>query len=337
MNRHHGVRLLGLAFTLLLIGAPTVFGQGATTQDLWNMPTATANAPTRSVPAGEKMEVEGIIVDREADTFVVRDKHGILTTVLLVDTTSVRSEGNLFNPGKGYEKADLLRGLIVEVEGRGNANGQLEAKKVRFERHDLKVARSIDSRVTPAENRLTILEAETQTLAGQVDELNAVTKEMRTDIDANSQTIAAVDRRVTATNDRILALDDFTVAHQATILFEVNSAVLTTEAKQALDEVGQAALSTKGYVIEVAGYTDSTGSVTKNRTLSQRRAEAVAQYLAETHAIPLRRMTMPFGYGEAMPAADNTTREGREQNRRVDVKILTSNGFNATVPSTIDN
>jgi outer membrane protein OmpA-like peptidoglycan-associated protein len=321
---------------MLLIGAPTVFGQNTMAQDMWHMPTATASAPTRSIPAGEKMEIEGIIVDLQGDNLVVRDKHGTLTAVLLTDQTTVRSEGNLFSPGKAYDKSYLLRGLIVEVDGRGNASGQLEAKKVRFEKDDMEIAQSIDSRVTPTENRLTVLEAETETMAGQIDELNAVSRALRTDIDVNSRTIAAVDERVTATNDRILALDDFAIAHQATVLFEVNSAVLTPEARLVLDDVGKVALATKGYVIEVAGHTDTTGSVTKNRTLSQRRAEAVAHYLAETYAIPLRRMTMPFGYGEAIPAADNTTREGREQNRRVDVRILTSNGYTTSVPSTID-
>ena len=118
------------------------------------------------------------------------------------------------------------------------------------------------------------------------------------------------------------ALGDFEVAKQATVLFKVNSAELTPEAKLALDQIAQQALTMKGYVIEVAGYTDSTGTEQKNRTLSHMRADAVVQYLGENHAIPLLSMVSPFGYGELKPAADNATREGREQNRRVEVTIL---------------
>jgi outer membrane protein OmpA-like peptidoglycan-associated protein len=329
------MHLLGLVFAIVLVSAPAVFAQNSSSQQMWASLPTPAGTPVRDVPAGEKLKVEGIIVDLEADTFVVRDERGVLTMILLTGQTSVRTEGNLFKPGKGYNPSDLVRGLAVEVEGRGNSSGQLEAKKVRFEKHDLKVARSIDSRVTPAEKRLTRLEADTMALAGQLDELAEISKIMRGDIDTNRQNIVAVDHRVTATNDRIMALDEFAVAHQATVLFEVNSAVLTPKAKAALDQVGQAALSTKGYVIEVAGFTDSTGSLAKNRMLSLRRAEAVTQYLAENYAIPLRRMSVPFGYGEARPAADNATREGRELNRRVDVMVMTSKGYAESVPSTM--
>jgi outer membrane protein OmpA-like peptidoglycan-associated protein len=320
---------------LLLVGAPAVYGQSAADSQAWTMPTATTGAVARNIPAGEKVKVKGTILDKEVDRFILRDEEGFLTIVILSDKTSVKSNGNLFNPGYSYEATKLLRGQAVEVEGRGNAIGQLEAKKVRFDKDDLKVARSIDTRVTPAEDRITTLEADTRVLAGQVDELEETSRIMRGDVDTNSRNIAATDLRVTATNDRITAIDDFEVAHQATVLFEVNSAVLTPEATTALDALAQQALSTQGYVIEVAGYADSTGTVAKNRALSQRRADAVVQYMAENYAIPLRRVITPFGYGEAWPVADNTTLEGREQNRRVTVRVLTSKGLTQNVPSTI--
>jgi len=298
-------------------------------------PGAQNNAPVRTVASGEKVKLRGTIVDRDADTFVVRDDQGNETTVLLTDRADVKSNGGFLRRGQNYDVTNLLRGLVVQVEGRGNTAGQLEASKIRFDKNDLKVARSIETRVTPVEGRLTTVEAQNRTLSGQVDELNEVSKTMRTDIDQNNQNILATDTRVTATNDRISALDDYDVADQATVLFKVNSAVLTPEAKTSLDELAQKALSTKGFVIEVAGFTDTTGSTQKNRLLSQRRADAVVQYLQENYDIPLRRMITPFGYGEAKAAADNTTREGREQNRRVEVKILTSRGITQTVGSTI--
>lgn len=302
-----------------------------------NQGPAAQSAPVRTVASGEKVKIRGTIVDRDADTFVVRDDQGNETTVLLTDRADVKSNGGFLRRGQNYDVTNLLRGLVVQVEGRGNTAGQLEASKIRFDKNDLKVARSIETRVTPVEGRLTTVEAQNRTLSGQVDELNEVSKTMRTDIDQNNQNILATDTRVTATNDRISALDDYDVSDQATVLFKVNSAVLSPEAKTSLDELAQKALATKGFVIEVAGFTDTTGSTQKNRLLSQRRADAVVQYLQENYDIPLRRMITPFGYGEAKAAADNTTREGREQNRRVEVKILTSRGLSQTVGSTLQH
>jgi len=103
--------------------------------------------------------------------------------------------------------------------------------------------------------------------------------------------------------------------------------MLSPEDKRALDDLANRAMTTKGYVIEIAGYADSSGSTARNRILSQQRADAVVRYLQENHDIPLRRMITPFGYGEKRPAADNRTAEGRRQNRRVEVKILVNQGI----------
>ena len=322
-------RVLALTIALGLTGLPIAYGQ--------NDGMAAPQAPARTVADGQKTKLKGTIVDRDADTFVVRDEQGYETTVRLTDQTSVRSNGGFFRRGTNYDVTNLLRGLAVEVEGRGNTAGELVAGKVRFSKDNLQVARSIETRVNPVEGRLTQVEAQNRSLAGQVDELNEVSKTMREDIARADTNILATDTRVSATNERISALDDYQVASEATVLFRVNSAVLSPEAKTALDEVAQQALAQKGYVIEVAGFTDTTGSVQKNRMLSQRRADAVVQYLAETHDIPLRRMITPFGYGELKAVADNTTREGREQNRRVEVKVLVNQGLTRDVPSTIQN
>lgn len=274
----------------------------------------------RSVAPAAKLKIKGVIVDRDPDTFTVQEENGTSTVVMLTDRTSVRSKGGFLRSGTNYDITSLLRGLNVEVEGRGNESGQLVASKIRFDRDDLKVARSIETRVTPVEGRLTTVEAQNRSLAGQVDELNEVSKTMRGDIERNTEGISA-------TNNRISALDDYDVADQTTVFFKVNSAVLTPEGKEALDQIAARAMAQKGYVIEIAGFTDTTGSVEKNRILSQRRADSVVRYLQENHDIPLRRMVTPFGYGELKPLADNTSREGREQNRRVEVKVLVSRGI----------
>jgi outer membrane protein OmpA-like peptidoglycan-associated protein len=252
-------------------------------------------------------------VRRDGETFSVRDSQDLETIVRLTDRTSVKSKGGFFRSGKNYDVTSLLRGLLVEVEGRGSANNELVAEKVRFNSSDLKVAQTVESRVAPVER-------ESQRLAGQVDELNEVSKAARAEADrANAG--------VTSTNERISALDDYTVQDAVNVYFNVNSAVLSPEYKAALDELASKAINAKGYVIEIAGHADSTGNAERNRVLSQQRADAVVRYLQENHDIPLRRMITPFGYGQMKPTADNTTPEGRRQNRRVEVKILVSRGI----------
>jgi outer membrane protein OmpA-like peptidoglycan-associated protein len=113
--------------------------------------------------------------------------------------------------------------------------------------------------------------------------------------------------------------------------FRVGSSYLSPEAKAQLDEVAAAAQTMKGYQIEVTGFASADGATAANKRLSQRRAQAVIDYMIETHNVPLRRIGQSFGFGELQAVADNTTREGREQNRRVEVKLLVSRGLNQTV------
>ena len=115
--------------------------------------------------------------------------------------------------------------------------------------------------------------------------------------------------------------------------FRLGSAALSPDAKAKLDAVATKALNAKAYVVEVTGYADATGNTERNRALSQRRADAVIRYLVEQHKIPLRRIITPYGFGESNPIADNKTRDGRAQNRRVEVKILVNKGLTQPGPT----
>jgi len=86
-------------------------------------------------------------------------------------------------------------------------------------------------------------------------------------------------------------------------------------------------------VLEVTGYADATGNTERNRALSSRRADAVIRYMVENHQIPLRRIVTPYGFGESNPIADNKTREGRAENRRVEVKVLVNKGLTSPAPT----
>lgn len=121
-------------------------------------------------------------------------------------------------------------------------------------------------------------------------------------------------------DQKMIAMNKFNMAKSVTVLFSVDKATLTDEAKQQIDDLAKQAASTDRYVIEVQGFTDKSGSPDYNNALSEKRAQAVARYLANQDSIPVRSITM-LGQGWAQPVADDKTRAGRKQNRRVEVKL----------------
>jgi outer membrane protein OmpA-like peptidoglycan-associated protein len=313
---------LMLAISLLTISASLSIAQDTT-------PPAGA----RTVASGQKMKVKGVVVRRDADTFVVRDINGVDTTVTLDDRTSVKTKGGFLRSGTNYGVTNILRGLNLEVEGRGDASGNLLAEKIRFNESDLRVARAVESRAAPLETKVSEVEQNAQRLSGQLDELAAVANTAKGGARAAQETADAAVSGVNLTNERISALDDYTPQTVLAVNFRTGSAVLSPDSKTKLDELATKALNAKGYVLEVTGFADATGSVARNRALSQRRADNVIRYLVENHRIPLRRIITPYGFGETNPVAENTSRDGRAQNRRVEVKLLVNKGLLQQAPA----
>lgn len=117
------------------------------------------------------------------------------------------------------------------------------------------------------------------------------------------------------------AMNKYQMTKSATVLFGVNESKLTPDAKQSLDDFAKQSDGLQRFVIEVQGFTDKTGPATVNEALSQARAEEVARYLANEHKIPVRSIAT-LGSGYALPVADDKTRDGRKQNRRVEVRLF---------------
>ena len=291
------------------------------------------------VASGQKMKVQGTILKREGNGFILRETTGSELMVQTASSTKVEEKkAKPFRGSKKYSTAQLSRGLYVEVEGRGDASGGLVADRIRFSGDAQRVALSIDTQVVPVENRvgqaetrITEAEQNAQRLSGQVEELSQVANLAKGGAAAAQHTADAAVDGVNRTNDRISSLDDYQEKTSTTVNFRVGSAVLSPEAKAMLDDVATKAKSEHGFVIEVRGFASSDGTAGLNDRLSERRADAVVRYLAQAQEIPLRRIVLPFGYGEAMPIADNATRDGRKQNRRVEVKILVSRGLTSPV------
>lgn len=291
------------------------------------------------VASGQKMKVQGLIISRDSNSFTLRDMTGSEVTVQLAATTKVEEKkGNPFRGSKKYSTDHVIRGLFVEVQGRGDASGGLVAEKIKFSDESQRVALSVNSQVVPVENRvgqaetrITEAEQNAQRLSGQVDELTEVANLAKGGAAAAQQTAEAAVEGINQTNERITSLDDYEEKKSTAVNFKVGSAVLTPEAKTMLDEIATQAKAERAFVIEVRGFASADGSASMNDRLSERRADAVVRYLAQQHEIPLRRIILPFGYGEAIPIADNSTRDGRKQNRRVEVKILVNRGLTSPV------
>jgi outer membrane protein OmpA-like peptidoglycan-associated protein len=118
----------------------------------------------------------------------------------------------------------------------------------------------------------------------------------------------------------------------ATVTFGFDKATLTKDDKEQLDTFAQQLGSAKSYILEVTGGTDSTGSAAYNYDLSNRRADAVVQYLAAKYGVAAHRFYL-IGIGKDKEVAPNTTAEGRKQNRRVEIQLL-SNMSNGQAPTT---
>ena len=106
------------------------------------------------------------------------------------------------------------------------------------------------------------------------------------------------------------------------VQFPFNKAELSDEAKALIDdEIGPLVQKNAGVWFEVEGHTDATGDAAYNMLLGEERAMAVRDYLAKAHGIALSRLEV-ISYGEDEPVADNKTRDGRAQNRRVVIRVL---------------
>lgn len=160
------------------------------------------------------------------------------------------------------------------------------------------------------------VDAQTQKALGQAQQTQGQAQQVSSQLDQTSGQIKSLD--ATMAN-----LDDYKLTSQATVHFALNQAALTPAAKQVLDGVVSQVQNNPHGILEVQGYTDTTGPKTFNDKLSQERAASVVRYLEANNIAPHR--IYLIGLGENQPAEPNTTLQGRQFNRRVDIKILTDN------------
>ena len=302
---------------------------------------ASAQNPAQMVPNGQKLKIQGIVIDRNADLFRVRDTSNVETIVLLTPSTTVRTHRHgVFGGGKPYAATYILRGLRLQAEGVGNSAGQLVADLVKFDEQDLRTAQALQQTDEMTRENAARIAAEErarkeeqQKLAGQIAENQALTAQAQASADAANARAAEAQKAADRANNRINGLGNYDQIRNWTIYFRPGSAVLSLAEKQKIDMGAvwvRAQPNTDAWFVSITGFADTRGNTAYNRSLSERRANAVIGYLVAKHNMPLTRLIQPFGYGESNPASANTTAEGRAKNRRVEIKILANKGIAGT-------
>lgn len=144
----------------------------------------------------------------------------------------------------------------------------------------------------------------------------------RTRADEAGQLADQANNRITNLANQVANLDNYRPVLETSVHFAFNKANLTDKAKSALDQLIAEIPNTKGYLVVVEGDTDAVGSAAYNYKLSERRADAVVQYLS-TKNVPAHKIYL-IGLGKDHYVADNKSSEGRAKNRRVDVRLMTN-------------
>jgi len=326
--------LMALAFVITLMTAVGSLAQSA------------SSARHVAVPQGQKQKVQGVVSIRTGDSFKVREPGGAETTVLLTAGTDVTSHSRGLRGKKEYPVTYIMRGLRLQAEGRGDADGNLVADWVRFDEQDLRSAQALEqtaeladenmARIKAAEEAARLAEENARRMAGQIAENTALANDARARADAAQAQADSAFKAAALANNRINGLDEYETVRTIPVLFKVNSSIINPTARQTIDEAAAWAKAEKakgnanGWLVEVVGFADTSGNTARNRALSERRAKTVIQYLVGVHNLDLRRLVQPFGFGDSKPVADNKTAAGRAKNRRVEIRILQNKGIAMT-------
>ncbi len=271
----------------------------------WSVAAAQEEAPAQeevltTVIGTEGPKLEGIISARNEDQLQITLANGSTTMVTVNDETRVRGTGGFLGLGrKTLGSEALLNGLPVTVET-WQAGTTLVARDVRFKNDDLETAAMIRNGTAQrfAQNEQAI-------------------GENKVGVEENA-------RAAEALRGRLGDIDQYNIKGVTNVYFDTGRYQLSGEAREKLCAAAAEADSIENSLLLVVGYTDSTGSYEVNQRLSERRAGRVVNYLQQECSWKPFRMLTPTGMAASDPLADNSTPEGRAENRRVSVNILVS-------------
>ena len=248
-----------------------------------------ARRPNTQTVTGERPqpgpEIKGYITARSGDRMAVTAEDGTKTIITIDNATQVKGRSGLFG-GKGkFSAASLMNGLPVTVKTL-QAGDALVASIVTFRGNDFKTAAMIR-----------------QGTAQGFEEQSAATAALR---------------------GRVADIDNYNVKATTSVYFDTGKWILSDQAKAELCNAAATAEKTPNALLLVVGYTDSVGDEDYNQELSEKRASRVLAHLQQVCRWKQFRTLTPSGMAESDPVADNSTDEGKAQNRRVAVNVLVS-------------
>jgi len=287
--------------------------------------------------AGQKGKVKGVIKSRSGDLVKVQDdKTGSLAVVKITDDTKVLRDKHrvVFHRHEDMDVTAMVPGLTISAEGVGNADSQLEASKITFspdafaievaQQQEIMANKSAASNAQSTANQGVTAAGDAQSSANQA-QTSANQAGSMAQAAGGVAVMNAAD--IQTVNKRVSDLDDYKTVAEAVVYYPTGQYTLDDAAKADLDKLAALALTTDGYMIEVAGYASKTGTKSANQQLSEDRAAAVANYLRNKGSIPMRRILAPAGFGSTHPDASNSDPQGRALDRRVDVKLIVNKGL----------
>lgn len=285
----------GVSLALAVLATSVAGGVYAQPQDAPSDPNIVVNgavpaaAPAPQPVAAPAMtagpEIKGTITARNGDRMKVTTADGTNTIIAVNDATRIKAAAGLFGGRSKLGADSLLNGLPVTVKTSQSGDG-LVATQVSLRNSDLKTANMIRNGTNQ-----------------RFDEQTAATEALR---------------------GRMGDIDKYNIKSTTNVHFDTGKAVLSDQDKADLCATANQAQAQENALMLVVGYTDSTGGDDLNQALSEKRAARVINYLQQACGWKPYRMLTPTGMAKADPLADNSTPEGKAQNRRVAVNILVS-------------
>lgn len=240
--------------------------------------------------------IKGVITARDGANMTVTGQDGTKTVVTLTDSTKVQEVEGALGVRKTTEAATaLIDGLPVSVDVVQNGS-ETDATAVKFKGSDLKTAQMVAAGTAQ----------EDANLQGQVSVNAANEADLR---------------------NRVANMNNYTSVASTTVLFPVNGTTVSAAAQKDLLALAKTAANTKGYMVSVQGFTDSSGNAAYNQKLSDERAAAVTAFLLQAGNIKPYRMLSPAAMSMSHPVGSNETASGKAENRRVTVNVLVSKGL----------
>src|SRR5712664_1902966 len=285
--------------------------------------------------SGDETQTKGMIISRTGETLIVNGPNGHVTVVLTEDTRTKDDRGLFGLATEEMADAVLIPRLKVRVDGGvADSQGRLVAKTITVDGDDLETAEMIQAGLQPTAEQVAAnmqaIERNKKNIAANQQDIAANQRDIaanQQNIAGNRQQIGQNIKDIEENTNRFTALAEYDVKGEANVKFGVASSKISEKDQERLKELAQTAKGLTGYIIEVTGYADSTGSAAINTKLSERRATAVITFLMQQGGVPVRHIVAPGAMGEYGATAPNETTAGRAENRRVEVKILVNKGI----------